>query len=110
MRPCISREIPPEENVFERIILIDTSLKNWGTPKVLSFASALAVIKHPKAHSECKVYALGQSSIAMTLDRVEEVIENLNLVSGILDISETLDLFFKRTLRKRSGSVLYHES
>jgi hypothetical protein len=46
----------------------------------------------------------------MTLDRVEEVIENLNLVSGILDISETLDLFFKRTLRKRSGSVLYHES
>lgn len=92
---CIQREIPPEENVFERIILIDASLKNWGTPKVLAFASALAVIKHPKAHSECKVFALGQSSVSMTLDRVEEVIENLNLVSGTLDVSEALDLFFK---------------
>lgn len=103
----IQREIPPEENVFERIILIDTSLKNWGTPKVLSFASALAVIKHPKAHSECKVYALGQSSIAMTLDRVEEVIENLNLVSGTLDVSETLDLFFKKERSEKDLEVFF---
>ncbi|MCA6068660.1 hypothetical protein JI747_015945 [Chryseobacterium sp. RG1] len=103
----IQREIPPEENVFERIILIDTSLKNWGTPKVLSFASALAVIKHPKAHSECKVYALGQSSIAMTLDTVEEVIENLNLVSGTLDVSETLDLFFKKERSEKDLEVFF---
>lgn len=103
----IQREIPPEENVFERIILIDTSLKNWGTPKVLAFASALAVIKHPKAHSECKVYALGQSSIAMTLDNVEEVIENLNLVSGTLDVSETLDLFFKKERTEKDLEVFF---
>lgn len=103
----IQREIPPEENIFERIILIDTSLKNWGTPKVLSFASALAVIKHPKAHSECKVYALGQSSIAMTLDRVEEVIENLNLVSGTLDVSEALDLFFKKERTEKDLEVFF---
>ncbi|MCI3939016.1 hypothetical protein MQX03_17610 [Chryseobacterium aahli] len=103
----IQREIPPEENVFERIILIDTSLKNWGTPKVLSFASALAVIKHPKAHSECKVYALGQSSIAMTLDCVEEVIENLNLVSGTLDVSEALDLFFKKERTEKDLEVFF---
>lgn len=103
----IQRAIPPEENVFERIILIDTSLKNWGTPKVLSFASALAVIKHPKAHTECKVYALGQSSISMTLDSVEEVIENLNLVSGTLDVSETLDLFFKKEITEKDLEVFF---
>ncbi|MCD1118545.1 hypothetical protein [Chryseobacterium turcicum] len=91
----IQREIPPEENVFERIILIDTSLKNWGTPKVLAFASAIAVIKHPKAHSECKVFALGQNSTPINLDKVEEVIENLNLVSPNLDVSQSLEKFFK---------------
>ncbi|WP_411811148.1 hypothetical protein ACLB9Y_13945 [Chryseobacterium scophthalmum] len=90
----IQREIPPEENVFERIILIDTSLKNWGTPKVLAFASAIAVIKHPKAHSECKVFALGQNSIPIKLDQVEEVIDHLNIVSPVLEVSQSLDKFF----------------
>lgn len=90
----IQREIPPEENIFERIILIDTSLKNWGTPKVLAFASAIAVMKHPKAHSECKVFVLGQHSIPVSLDRVDEVIEHLNQVSPVLDVSPALEKFF----------------
>ncbi|ROI04372.1 MULTISPECIES: hypothetical protein [unclassified Chryseobacterium] len=90
----IQREIPPEENVFERIILIDTSLRNWGTPKVLAFASAIAVIKHPKAHSECKVFALGQAALPISLSKVEEVIESLNQVSPVLEVSEALEKFF----------------
>ncbi|WP_288374660.1 hypothetical protein [uncultured Chryseobacterium sp.] len=90
----IQREIPPEENIFERIILIDTSLRNWGTPKVLAYASAIAVIKHPKAHSECKVFALGQAEIPISLNKVEEVVENLNQVSPVLEVSEALEKFF----------------
>lgn len=103
----IQREIPPEENVFERIILIDTSLKNWGTPKVLAFASAISMIKHPKAHSECKVFALGQTSIPISLNNVSEVIENLNLVSGILDISETLETFFQKIHTQKDLEVFF---
>ena len=91
----IQREIPPEENRFERIILIDTSLRNWGTPKVLAFASALAVIKHPKANSECKVFALGETKIPISLNRTEEVIENLNQVSPVLEVSAALHHFFQ---------------
>jgi MoxR-vWA-beta-propeller ternary system domain bpX0/MoxR-vWA-beta-propeller ternary system domain bpX1 len=90
----IQREIPPEENIFERIILIDTSLKNWGTPKVLAFASAIAVIKHPKAHSECKVYALGEHTVPLSLNKVEDVIDNLNFVSPVLEVSKALEKFF----------------
>lgn len=89
----IQREIPPEENIFERIILIDTSLKNWGTPKVLAFASAIAVIKHPKANSKCKVFALGQTNVSVSLDRIEEIIENQNQVSSVLDVSASLEKF-----------------
>jgi len=103
----IQREIPPEENIFERIILIDTSLKNWGTPKVLGFASAIAVIKHPKAHSECKVFALGQNIIPISLDKVDEVVENLNQVSPVLQVSEALEKFFDEEHREKDLEVFF---
>ncbi len=103
----IQREIPPEENIFERIILIDTSLKNWGTPKILAFASAIAVIKHPKAHSECKVFALGNDIFPISLNRVEEVIENQNHVSPVLEVSETLEKFFSEEHTENDLEVFF---
>lgn len=103
----IQREIPPEENIFERIILIDTSLKNWGTPKVLGFASAIAVIKHPKALSECKVFALGQNIIPMSLDNVDEVVENLNHVSPVLEVSGALEKFFNKEHKEKDLEVFF---
>ncbi|SHK94548.1 hypothetical protein [Chryseobacterium polytrichastri] len=103
----IQREIPPEENIFERIILIDTSLKNWGTPKILAFASAIAVIKHPKAHSECKVFALGQTNVLISLDKVEEVVDNLNQVSPVLEVSQALDRFFQEEHKEKDLEVFF---
>lgn len=103
----IQREIPPEENIFERIILIDTSLKNWGTPKVLAFASAIAVIKHPKAYSECKVFALGQNIIPISLDKVDEVVENLNHVSPVLEVSGALEKFFNEEHTEKDLEVFF---
>ncbi|QQV03261.1 MULTISPECIES: hypothetical protein [Chryseobacterium] len=103
----IQREIPPEENIFERIILIDTSLKNWGTPKVLAFASAIAVIKHPKAHSECKVFGLGNDVFPISLNRVEEVIENQNHVSPVLEVSGALEKFFGEEHTERDLEVFF---
>jgi len=103
----IQREIPPEENIFERVILIDTSLKNWGTPKVLAFASAIAVIKHPKAHSECKVFALGQTNVPISLNKVEEVIENLNQVSPVLEVSQALERFFNEEHTEKDLEVFF---
>lgn len=103
----IQREIPPEENIFERIILIDTSLKNWGTPKVLAFASAIAVIKHPKAHSECKVFALGQNTVLISLDKLDEVIDNLNQVSPVLEVSQALEKFFNEEHTEKNLEVFF---
>lgn len=103
----IQREIPPEENIFERIILIDTSLRNWGTPKVLAYASTIAVIKHPKAHSECKVFALGQAAIPIELNKVEKVVENLNQVSPVLEVSEALEKFFNEHHSEKDIEVFF---
>lgn len=103
----IQREIPPEENLFERVILIDTSLRNWGTPKVLAFASAIAVIKHPKAHTECKVMILGQSALPISLNNVESVVENLNQVSPVLEASEALEMFFNEDYPQKDIEVFF---
>lgn len=103
----IQREIPPEENIFERIILIDTSLKNWGTPKVLAFASAIAVIKHPKAHSECKVFTVGQNIVQISLDKLDEVIDHLNEVSPILEVSQALEQFFNEEHTEKDLEVFF---
>lgn len=103
----IQREIPPEENIFERVILIDISLKNWGIPKVLAFASAIAVIKHPKAHSECRVFVLGEYSIPVSLDTVEEVIGNQNAVSPVLNVSNALERFFEEEHTGRDLEVFF---
>lgn len=103
----IQREIPPEENIFERAILIDTSLRNWGTPKVLAFASAIAVIRHPKAHSECKVFAMGKAGLPISLDKTEDVIENLNQVSPVLEVSEALGKFFNEEHTEKDLEVFF---
>ncbi|CAD7801247.1 hypothetical protein CHRY9390_00749 [Chryseobacterium aquaeductus] len=103
----IQREIPPEENIFERIILIDTSLKNWGTPKVLAFASAIAVIKHPKAHSDCRVFTLGQTNTAISLNTIQEVIENLNLVSPVLDVADALQQFLEKEHTQKDLEIFF---
>ncbi|WP_066440484.1 hypothetical protein [Chryseobacterium sp. CCH4-E10] len=103
----IQREIPPEENIFERIILIDTSLKNWGTPKVLAFASAIAVIKHPKAHSECKVMTLGQASLEISLNKVDHIVNHLNLVSPALEVSQALEKFFEKDHKEKDFEVFF---
>jgi hypothetical protein len=38
----IRREVPPENNNLERVILIDVSLRNWGTPKTVAYGIMLA--------------------------------------------------------------------
>jgi len=91
----IQREIPPEENIFERVLLIDASLKSWGTPKILAFAVALAIVKHPKANTACKVFILGDTFREIRVNEVHEVIAGLNQVSPVLEISAAMHAFFE---------------
>ncbi|MBB4801936.1 hypothetical protein HNP37_001997 [Flavobacterium nitrogenifigens] len=91
----IQREVPPEADKFQRILLIDVSLKNWGNPKILSFASAIAIARHPKTDIECKVFAVGDSFKEISLDNINEIIYSLGELNGKLECSKGLDAFFK---------------
>ncbi|WP_163408196.1 ribosomal protein L7/L12 [Flavobacterium ajazii] len=92
----IQREVPPEEDKFERILLLDISLKNWGNPKILSFASAIAIARHPKADIKCRVFVVGHEVKEVSLDTIHQVIDSLGELNSKLDCSAGLESFFQQ--------------
>lgn len=91
----VQREIPPHQNETERLILIDVSLRNWGTPKTLAFAIATAISSHPKTDIPCRCFVVGKNYKAVTVHTVDGVIEALeelepcpDAASGIVDFLE----------------------
>ncbi|WP_281232527.1 ribosomal protein L7/L12 [Flavobacterium gelatinilyticum] len=91
----IQREVPPQADKFERILLIDSSLKNWGNPKILSYASAIAIAAHPKTDIKCRFFVLGEHFDEIALDNVSEVIAALGKLSGKLDSAAGIEAFFR---------------
>ncbi|NHN25746.1 hypothetical protein FIA58_008675 [Flavobacterium jejuense] len=92
----IQREIPPQDNKKVRVLLLDVSLKNWGNPKIVTFATALAIAKHPKTDIECVVYAFGKEYTPVKIDTVNQVITSLQELSGGLDGGEGLQQYFEK--------------
>lgn len=101
----IQREIPPSNNDLERIILIDVSLKNWGTPKVISFAVMLAIAKHPKTKIDCTVYAIGNSYYPIAIDNIDGIINGIQLLDGSLHAANGLEKFFKDQHERKNREV-----
>ncbi len=91
----IEREVPPEEDKFTRDIIIDSSLKNWGNPKTIAFATALAIAKHPKSDINCQLFTIGEECIEVEYETVHQVIDGINLLSGKLDASQGLTNYFE---------------
>lgn len=97
----LHRETPPGANQMERIILVDVSIKSWGTPKVLAYAILLAIAKHPKTDIHCTAYAVGNSFYPVAVDTVDAVIQSIQLVDGALHPAAGLIKFFEQSsLRK----------
>jgi hypothetical protein len=91
----IQREIPPQPDDFKRILLIDNSLRNWGNPKILSFAAALAVAKHPKTDIDCDVFVIGEGYKQVSTNSIYQVIDGLGELSGALDCAKGLESFIE---------------
>ena len=91
----IQREIPPNNNNQERIILIDVSLKNWGNPKTIAFAVMLALATHPKTDMVCTAYAIGYKYNRIQFNNVNDLIQGLQQLHHGLDSSNGLLSFFK---------------
>jgi len=90
-----NREMPPLPNNLERVILIDVSLKNWGTPKIIAFAALLAIVKHPKTDITCTAFAVGNTYQPLLFNNIHQVIEGMQVVEGCLHCAAGLELFLK---------------
>ena len=101
----IERELPPEDDKFIRIILIDTSLKNWGTPKVLAYATAIAIATHPKTNIECRIFTIGENYNEVIYTTVDDVINGLNSLSPKLDAAKGLEAFLASDLMSSKPEV-----
>lgn len=91
----LEREIPPQNNDFQRFILIDTTLKNWGTPKTMAFALMLAIEKHPKAKVQSQIFAIGKHYKPIKTSNIHELIDALQLLDNSIDASAGLTSFFQ---------------
>ena len=79
------REAPPSDNNYSRVILIDTTLKNWGTIRTISFAVMLAITNHPKNRNPCSVFLVGKSYKEIKFKTIDDIIDGLQELDSSLD-------------------------
>jgi len=96
------REIPPAENTDPRVLLIDNTLKNWGNIRTVSFAAALAIVKHPKNRLPCRIFLVDRSFREIAFGTVADVIDALSNPDGSLDPGIGLKNLFAREDLKAS--------
>jgi len=104
----LHRETPPATNTLHRVVLIDATLKNWGNPKTIAFALAIAVARHPKTDIPVAVYVVGNDTHhPVLIDRVESIIDGLQIVKGGLHAGGGLETFFKEQHRDKDREILF---
>jgi ribosomal protein L7/L12 len=103
----IHREIPPSKNDLHRIILIDASLKNWGTPKIIAFAVMLAISKHPKTDIDYTAFVIGDVYHPISIDSIHSIIDGLQLVEGVLHAAKGLVSFFSDFPSRKDREIFF---
>lgn len=94
----LRREEPPAQLERQRGILIDTTLKMWGIPRVFALSAALACARNDKHLSSVQAYALGgYTAEPVSLETREGVLDALSRLDGSLHCGEALRRFFEQT-------------
>lgn len=102
------RETPPADNKLERVMLMDISLKNWGTPKTMAHAVMLAIANHPKTEDvECKGFVVGDVFQSIKINTINEVIDSLAYVDTCLHPTSGLEAFFRAKIADAGSEVFF---
>ncbi|KAA3440709.1 ribosomal protein L7/L12 [Rufibacter hautae] len=103
----LHRESPPATDKLERVLLLDVSLRSWGTPKTLAYSILVAIANHPKTDIPCTAYAVGDNYQAIHFNTVDEVIDSLNVLEGTLHPAAGLEQFFQEYSTGKNTEVLF---
>lgn len=103
----LQRESPPSSNKESRLILIDQSLKSWGTPKMIAHAVALAIDQHPKNKRHSEIYLIGETYRSMNHENIHEIIKGVCQLEACIDAAQGIDLFFKEQQLGKQQEVFF---
>lgn len=106
----LHREAPPDSNHLERMILIDISIKNWGTVRTLAYAIMLAIAHHPKAQSNSKIAIVGSKFTPIGVQYPHEVIDSLQILDSTIDCSDGLSFFLKNNSISTDSELIFISS
>lgn len=90
------REEPPDNPKRQRTILLDTSLRMWGMPRIFAFSAALACTQNTKHNELVEAYSLGGNQYQeMDLSTKEGIIKGLELLDHSLHCGQSLQSIIK---------------
>lgn len=102
----LNREVPPESNKKERVILIDVSIRNWGTPKTIAYALLIAIAKHPKTDIACSAYVVGDTYKQISFDSVDDIIAAMQELAGCMHPGNGIRKFMDDFRRKKNMELI----
>jgi hypothetical protein len=102
----LQRDTPPRNDTLQRIVLIDISIKAWGTPKTIALAIALALSELPKSKVTISVYTIGRQFQPVEANSVEGLKKGLSDVDISIDASIGLQSFLENIAPDRTTEVL----
>jgi hypothetical protein len=106
----LNREIPPQNNELERVVLIDVSIKNWGTPKTIAFAILAAIAHHPKTDIHCSAFAIGDNVYPLQFHTINEVIDSLDILEPTLHPANGISQYFQENKSGANREVIFISS
>ena len=86
------REQPPENPKTQRIILMDTTLKMWGTARIFALSAGLACAQQNKHSELLQAYALGGTKhTPVSLNSKHGIIQALEMLDPALHCGNALE-------------------
>lgn len=87
----LRREQLPEHPKNKRILLIDTTIKMWGTPRLFATSAAIACTLNTKHHEEIETYMLkGSEVISTDSTTAKGVVQGLEILDPSLSCFDAL--------------------
>ena len=90
----LKRASPPAPHAEHRHILVDTTLRMWGLPRIYAIASALAISTNEAEKTTIDVFQLGKDTFApVALNTPEGVLHFLKLLNPGIHAIDSLQAF-----------------
>lgn len=105
------REEPPSNSLRSKTVLIDSTIKMWGIPKVFAISAALACIQNNDKNITVNSYGLGSDDYQQfDLSNKEGITDLLQYQDVGLDCTEALQSFMQNNSKELTDYILITDS